>query len=155
MKEENLSEKRHYELSFWFSAQLDESAVEQKSNTLVRNIEEKGGIVTFNQLPQLKQLAYPIKKERSGYFGYLKFNLPAEKVKELKEKLDFDKDILRYLIITIPEEEEKEKLPKKRKPSFPKNRAATSKTEREVPREKISMEELDKKLDEILQKGGG
>ena len=109
MKEENLSEKRHYELSFWFSAQLDESAVEQKSNTLVRNIEEKGGIVTFNQLPQLKQLAYPIKKERSGYFGYLKFNLPAEKVKELKEKLDFDKDILRYLIITIPEEEEKEK----------------------------------------------
>jgi len=154
MTEENFSEKKHYELSFWLSAQIDEAAAEQKSNTFVKNIEEIGGTVTFNQLPQLKQLAYPIKKERNGYFGYLKFNLPGEEIKGLKKKLDFEKNILRYLIIGISEEKKREKLTRKRKTSFLERRTAAPATEKKTPQEKISIEELDKKLNEILEKGG-
>lgn len=153
MAEENFPKKRHYELSFWFSAQLGETAAEQRSNVLVKNIEEIGGVVTFNQLPQLKQLAYPIKKERNGYFGYLKFDLPGKKVEELKKKLDFDKDILRYLIISIPEEKKREKSARKRKSSSFK-KETTAPVAKKVPQAKIDIKELDKKLNEILEKGG-
>ncbi len=150
--EENISPmKRHYELSLWFSSQLDESQVEPELNKVLKEIEKLEGTVTFNQLPQLKQLAYPIKKERNGYFGYLKFDCASDKVEMLKKKLDLFQHVLRYLLVKIPDAKKEMKVrDSRRRISFKKTPAPTGE-KTEISQENISIKELDKRLNEILK----
>jgi len=150
--EENISQvKRHYELSFWFSSQLDESQVEPELNKILKEIEKLEGVLTFNQLPQLKQLAYPIKKERNGYFGYIKFDCNSDKIEILKKKMDLFQHILRYLIVRIPDEKKEMKTKEsKKRISFKKAPVSTGGKTKSL-RENISIKELDKRLNEILE----
>ncbi len=151
MAKEITLKQQNYELSFWLSPRLGEEEIEQRLNNIVKDIEQMGGVVTFNQLPQLKQLAYPIKKEKNGYFGYLKFQSSRDKIGELKKKLDFNKDILRYLIIKI-EEIVSQRKPVPKKGLLTRRRKSISLMDKKEPKEKINIEELDKKLNEILEK---
>ncbi len=150
----------NYELSFWLSSRLEEKAIEQKFDNLLKQLEKSGALIIFSQSPQLKQLAYPIKKERNAYFGYIQFELSKEPLAHLEEGLRIDNDIIRFMVLNIKPKGKQEdsrsafrksvfkKEGKEEKPSFAK--AIEDKKEEKV----ISLEELDKKLSEILKKGG-
>jgi len=105
-----------------------------------------------------RKLAYPIKNARNG--NYFLFYLEAETpvVAKLNEMLRLSTDILRHLLIVRDE-----KIIKI--PSFAEEEIRRERAEAPAPRplpppppqqaplqikEKITMEELDKKLDEIL-----
>lgn len=45
------------------------------------------------------ELAYLIKKEKSGYFLYFELELERPSVKKLNEKLRSDGDFIRYLLV--------------------------------------------------------
>ena len=109
----------------------------------------------FSQSPQLKQLAYPIKKERNAYFGYIQFELPKDLLVHLEEDLRLNDDFVRFMVLGIkPKEKQKApsitfRKPIKKEEEKSKTQEATKK---EPQKEKvISLEELDKKLNEILE----
>lgn len=106
-------------------------------------------------------LVYPIKKETRGFFCEIIFTIPAKDVGTFANSLKRDEQILRYMIEQKEIRERKRPLRKRvRKPLATVLQGAPSQSP-EAPlapiareqekREKISMEEIDKKLDEIIK----
>ena len=140
--------KRNYEISFWLSPELNDDKLEESFSKIKETIIKLGGTVGLSQLPQLKQLAYPIKKERNGYFGYFQFTINSGLLREVKKELDKNDSLLRYLIVYVPFENKQTKV---KNPS----RIHISKVAKKQPQTKepseIDMKDLDKKLNEILK----
>jgi len=161
MEEKN----NNYELSFWFSSRLDEKAIEQKFDNLLKQLEKSSALIIFSQSPQLKQLAYPVKKERNAYFGYIQFELSKDSLARLEEGLRLNNDLIRFMVLNMkPKQEQKVPRSTFRKPVFkekekPFSAKVTdasklwrrSATEGKEEEKMISLEELDKKLSEILK----
>jgi len=145
----------NYELSFWFSSRLNEEEIEKKFDNLLKQLEKLGALIIFSQSPQLKQLAYSVKKERNAYFGYIQFEFSKDSLIHLEEDLKLNDDIIRFMILNV-KPKEKQKVPSItfRKPAFKEQKNKTEEeTKKEPQKEKvISLEELDKKLNEILEK---
>ncbi|MDD5760699.1 MAG: 30S ribosomal protein S6 [Candidatus Pacebacteria bacterium] len=155
----------NYELSFWLSSELEEKKAEEKFNDLLKHLEELGAAISISQLPQLKPLAYPIKKGKNlnlnGYFSFVRFTLAKDSIAPLQKKLKFDEDIIRFFITTLRKEsKQKIRIPSAifKKPLFEKSKRPLKETMKKPEPEKegeegreLSLEELDKKLNEILQ----
>lgn len=120
----------------------------------------QNGEVTYQDNFGRKKMAYPIKHLRHGYYFLLELNLAPENLKSIEEKLKIDESLLRFIFIkTKPktrEEREKEKTRMQATPDKDKrdrdNRDRGNKdiTGSDKLQNKISLDELDKKLDEIL-----
>lgn len=65
--------------------------------------ENKGKVVEFNELGE-KKLAYPIKKEISGYYYVMVVEAENNTISELNRKASINENILRHLIIRLDEE---------------------------------------------------
>ena len=145
----------NYELSFWFSSRLNDEEIEKKFDNLLKQLEKLGALIIFSQSPQLKQLAYSVEKERNAYFGYIQFEFSKDSLAHLEEDLKLNDDIIRFMILSV-KPKEKQKVPSItfRKPAFKERKSKTEEeTKKESQKEKvISLEELDKKLNEILEK---
>jgi small subunit ribosomal protein S6 len=51
-----------------------------------------------------KKLAYPIKKEISGYYYVMTMTASKETIKEVNRKMSIDENVIRHLIIKLDEE---------------------------------------------------
>ncbi len=119
----------------------------------------QSGEITYQDSFGRKKMAYPIKHLRHGYYFLLELNLAPEKLKSIEKKLKIDENLLRFIIIkTKPksrEEREKEKTRMQASPERDKRERDQDKNDRDTSssdknQNKISLDELDKKLDEIL-----
>jgi len=145
----------NYELSFWFSSRLNEEEIEKKFDNLLKQLEKLGALIIFSQSPQLKQLAYSVKKERNAYFGYIQFELSKNSLVHLEEDLKLNDDIIRFMVLSVkPKEKQKAPSITFRKPAFKEQKSKTQEESKKEPQKEkvISLEELDKKLNEILEK---
>jgi len=128
---------KNYELTYIISPDLTEQEVENLSLKITAFIQEEGG--SFKP-------SYSIKKKEGGFLNVLDFHIMPEKLGNLKKKLDSEKQILRYIILTkkilkkIPDQET---FTKKRRPQEP--------IDQRPGAEKVELEEIDKKIDEILK----
>lgn len=140
IKDENF----YYELAFFLSSSISENEKEEKLNNILKLIEELKGTILETVPLELKALAYPIKKETSGYFGVVKFKLDGSLMEELNKQLKLLPEMLRFLI--VKKEEIKKPVPLK-KMEKEKTKVETKKEEEK----EVSLEELEKKLEEILK----
>ena len=147
-----------YELTYIISSEItseEAGAMAKEVNSL---IESKEGTILRSENPVAKTLSYPIKKFGSGYFVVLEFSAEPEKIKELGEKLKNDKKILRHLVIIKRPARTRKERKSVRKLIFSneaetKNGTADKNLRAEAAEEKgkkIELEEIEKKLDEIL-----
>ena len=104
---ETMVDNRVYEISFIFDNKLDESAALEKSNALKQSIAALGGSFISEEQPYLRELAYEMIRVvnnqnvrfNEGYFGWIKFELDADKVKELEKGIKLDEEVVRYMIV--------------------------------------------------------
>lgn len=109
---------------------------------MIRKVEE----------PRKRTLSYPVKKQKSAYFGWTTFTMAQELVGVFEKKIKTEPNILRHL---LTEEEIMKRqpfllrtIPSRPQPIRPRAvPRAPEKTE-----EKLDLEALDKKLEEILGK---
>ncbi len=135
-------ETKTYQLKLLFPLSLDK----EKMKEIIKKIGEKPS--SESNLVRQK-LSYPIKKQSEGFSQTLDFILLPDSIKKIKNYLASEKNILRYMVIAKkamkakPREEIDLKMIDKIEPikevSKPKPK-----------REKVKIEELDKKLKEIL-----
>jgi len=72
---------------------------EQQEKPVKAIIESLGGrILNIAPLGQ-KNFAYPIKKQKNGFYTTVSFEIEAEKVVEVNKKLALEDEILRFLIV--------------------------------------------------------
>lgn len=143
------SETKNYEISYLLPPSILDEEVLTWSGKLAVLIEEQHGAIRKAEAPRKWQLSYPINKNKTAYFGWTTFTIDPAAIKIIDKKLKTEKNFLRFLIV----EEEIEKLT----PIF---RLVTPRPSRSrpitpplsKPEEKLDLEALDRKLEEILGK---
>jgi small subunit ribosomal protein S6 len=90
---------RLYEVVYILDPALDESAVTAKLEKLHDLATSLGGEVSEVDHWGTRQLAYPIKKQSSGYYVVAQFTATAEALPEYERLLRLDGDIMRYLLV--------------------------------------------------------
>ena len=164
MPDEN---QKQYEITLILSPDLREEEINLFQEEFRKNIEKLEGSLKKTGKPERRSLSYPIKKFQSGYYLIVNFIFNPEKLEELYSILKHKKEILRYIVVFAPEEKPrpfpeaaslaslrsrpadvpKEKVKEKEKVET----KVEKKTEKKVEKKsKIQLEEIDKKLDEIL-----
>jgi ribosomal protein S6 len=136
----DISELKKYEISCISS---DDTAL-----TLLRGILEKRKIAITEESKMVAvRLAYPVKKQTSGFFGYMHFTTLPREIEKLEKDVAGVSSIIRFLIVTPPPEvvrkEEREREPLSQKPA-----------PSEGPKGEVSVltnEVLEQKLEEILK----
>lgn len=152
---------KKYELLLVLPGTLDEQEAQNRSNEILSFVKENGEQAEISAMGKMR-LAYPIKQIRYGYFYTIVFNAEVKGLKTLQDKLGLMRDLLRAMFTefnvaynpaqkavyntpstdaALPEETKTEfvSAPKMEKPVMP-----------EKPAEKVDMQDIDKKLDEIL-----
>lgn len=93
-----------YEIMFIVKTTIDEAKVKNSSNSLKSIITDMNGeIIEFKEMGQ-KQLAYPIKKEITGFYYLIVCNSNAEAILEFERKARIDENVLRHLVINLDKE---------------------------------------------------
>ena len=130
-----------YELSFLVNPNVSEEELAEVIKQLKDAITRSGGQITKDFFHKKIHLAYPVKKLRQAFLVYVDFELERDKIESIKNQIKGIKNIIRHLIIT--KRPERIKRPSLRKAPKPKTKPRT--------KEKVKIEELDKKLEEILE----
>lgn len=141
-------ETKNYEIAYILSFSVPADEVVTEAGKLTSHISDSSGVVRFIEEPKQRRIFYPIKKERSVYFGWTTFTMAKSSIGELKKKLAFEPQILRFLIV---EEEEKSAPIPRLVFREPRKKIIIPPREAEE-KEKLDVVQLDKKLEEILGK---
>lgn len=90
-----------YELLTILKPTIDTDEVEQVVKKLQETISAFGGKIVNTEDIGRKKLAYETNKFRDGYFYVLNFELPADKVAELKRQVKLNDSIIRTMFVTV------------------------------------------------------
>lgn len=94
----------NYEIMFIVKTTMESDKIKATIDHMKKIITDgKGKIVETKDMGE-KKLAYPIKKELSGYYYVLKVEAPKEVIAEFDRRALIDETILRHLIIKLDEE---------------------------------------------------
>jgi len=86
----------NYELVFILDKEDDDKL--KSIDTIITNLQGK---VTNKKFDQKRDLAYPINKQRIGYFYTWFLNLDKSSLKKLTQKFNLENIMLRYLILKV------------------------------------------------------
>ena len=154
-----------YELLYLISSSFTDTEVEEIQKKVSSMVEEAGSKISRDESLGKIKLAYPIKNARHGTYILLHFEAEPSVLKDLDVKLRLSEHVLRHTMQKmVPGTEDKKyelisyvaPLTTEGRPAQPK-KAPVKKlappppatTEETSP--KMTVEELDKKLDEILE----
>ena len=109
---ETTVDSRVYEISFIFDNKLDEETALNKADALKQSIATLGGSFISEEAPYMRELAYEMIRVvnnvnvrfNEGYFGWIKFELSGDKVKDLEKGLKLDEELVRYLVVATVRE---------------------------------------------------
>ena len=163
MNTENENETKKYEFSYWIKPDIAESNLGDVQNEIKNFIEKLDGKIVKEKNIVRENLAYPIKHYGYGFLKVILMEFALAKMDEFRKYLKLNANLLRYTIgradeIDIPQIKEFKKIviePQKAKPAIVEEIKAGISSEApvasQVPeKEKITLEDVDKKLEEIL-----
>lgn len=136
-----------YELTYIISSRMTVEEAETAKKDFEAFLRSHEGIILQSQKTTPQPLAYQIKRQSSGFFVTTEFQVEEGKVKEIKGALVKNPNVLRhFLIIKKPV-----KIMKERRTRKPMAITSASTMIKPIgPAKKIEMEDINKKLDEIL-----
>jgi ribosomal protein S6 len=102
-------ELHSYELAFHVLPTVAEGEVKGVFDAIKAHITKLGGTPTEEEMPARFDLAYDIvkflegrnRKFKSAYFGWVRFDIEADKIAEINEMMDGSSSILRYILIRL------------------------------------------------------
>ncbi len=165
---------KKYEIMAIVKNDLDTSSAEKFcQDAILERIKKAKGKITFEDFWGERGFAYKIKQMKWGYYFVARFEINPSALQSIKNELNIEKDLVRFLITSVDKNttaprkysdmkseyeaqekalvEEKEEA-KKPKQNVKPEKLTTIKKEEEPKKEtpKVSKDELDKKLDDIV-----
>ncbi len=142
-----------YELTGIISPSLTLDQANTTAKEVESLIQNKEGVILKSEKTAIKTLAYPIKKQSSAYFFILEFQIQEGKIKELRDYLEKEKNILRHFII-VKKLVKNLKKGRVRRPLFIGKKLTAQRVGAYENIEKtaapLKVVDLDKKIDELL-----
>ncbi len=143
-------EPKLYEIAYLLTPAVSDEEALNFQQTLKNEIQKMDGIIGNEGSIFRRKLSYPIKKMREAYLGSFKFKLKPEKIIDLKTKATRT-EILRFLIIETKHVEIRpQPIRFTTRPDTDTPKVLTEENKKIEPTANI--EEIDKKLEEILGK---
>jgi len=157
---------KQYELLCIIPTQYADTEIEAVMATLKALIEKEGAVVKRQENLGRIKLAYPIKGVRHGSYVLMQFDAETEVMNEIDRRVRLAEEVLRHQITIMPKgaEQKKYEISSYVAPLSEEAEAASAayvkakeitpvaaSVAMESERPTMSMEELDKKLDEILE----
>lgn len=153
----------HYEILYILPISLTPEETTPIVEKVAGLIKDNEGTITKDDNLGKQKFAYPIKGQGHGYYFLFEFDLPKLNLIKLNRSLQLTNEVVRFLIIKKKVKTEKEiadektlqeKLAKRKEKEIEKMKSdkeeVKEKPAKEKGKEKMSLEDLDKKLDEIL-----
>ncbi|MEK7496564.1 MAG: 30S ribosomal protein S6 [Patescibacteria group bacterium] len=149
----------HYEIMYIIPVKMGEDNTTEVQTKVQNMLKDNGAQITSEENLGKKKLAYPINHMRHGTYFVVECDLETQSVKPVSEWFRLSADILRAQIIAkeikTPEQIARDKawqskLAKKQADAEAVEDTKTSALK--APEQKVSLDELDKKLEEILTK---
>ena len=156
---------KHYEILYLVSGSVPETEVGGIQTEVADWITKTGAKLTKQEPWGRRKLAYAVKNEKYGYYTAVEFDAEENSLQQLGKQLTLAKTIMRFLLIDKKPMSAKEMLLQERAQKRAHARAAQQETcgvrsdrpaagtKQDQPAKKdpkISLEDLDKKLDELL-----
>lgn len=146
-----------YELLFIISLDNEEK-IEEIKHEIEKTIADLGGkVLSFTDIGKRK-FAYPIKHQTHGFYSYARFKTDDNSViAELNRRISLNGKVMRHLIVRASEigkpvvSPEAERLAEQPTAPGTKTEPPTKEKKEIAEKAKASMDELDKKLDELLE----
>ena len=91
----------YYEHVFIARPDISPAQVESLTEELSEFLKEKGAKVEKTEYWGLRNLSYPIKKQRKGHYSLFNIDAPADAVAELERRHRISDDVMRYLTIKV------------------------------------------------------
>ncbi len=137
-----------YDLLYILPSQTEETPSDEMKNKISDYLKSINATIIRDENLGRRKLAYPIKNQRHGYYGNIMFEAESTVLPKLKEMLSLENAITRYQIVqeehTMGKKGKRRTRPHRFTPPAPAATAAPKTTE------KVSFEELDKKLEELI-----
>ena len=90
---------RLYEVVYILDPALEEGAVDAKLESFHALVTAQGGEVAAVDHWGTRQLAYPVKKQRNGYYVVAQFTAAVDALPEYERLLKLDEEVMRYLLV--------------------------------------------------------
>ncbi len=109
---EGQAERTVYEIGYLVLPSIPEDSLDAVASKITNVFAGAGGIRIDGEAPFMQDLAYEISKQvgarkyvvHEAYFGWVKFELEAEKIEAVKAEIEKMEEILRFLLIKAPRE---------------------------------------------------
>lgn len=88
-----------YYLTLVLKPDLEEKERKALLSSMSKKLTGEGGKISKEDLWGVKILAYPIKKQTSGYYAHFEIEADPKDAKDLDKSLRVEEDILRYLLV--------------------------------------------------------
>lgn len=88
----------NYEILFIIKPELNEEALKNVTKVINDSVTKHGGTIKKEENWGKKQLVYPVKKAKDGYYYKLDFVAPPEAVEKLEAGYRLNADILRTMV---------------------------------------------------------
>lgn len=92
---------RHYECVFIARQDVTGAQVESLAKHYTSIIKEKSGQVGKIEFCGLRNLAYPIKKNKKGHYVLMNVTASNDAILEIERQMRLSEDVLRYLTINV------------------------------------------------------
>ena len=132
----------NYEWTLLLDPALEEEHARQQLSSLASIVQEEGGIVQSQEILGRRALAHTLQKRQEAYLGRIEGILAQDRVESVGKKLQGIPSLMRFMLTLKPKAQSVSQL---RRFSRPTLRPA------ELPREKMDVQEIDKKIEELLQ----
>jgi|GEM_PF-3309327 len=168
---EHIEDKTLYELGFLINGELTEDEAREVKKSLEDLLGKHGTISEQGELA-MYNLAYKIAKRKTAYFSWIRFEITADHISDIKEGLRYTKNLVRTLILKLNKKHlEQETYQTKRSAEYARNKEESKAiTESSSPKKEesvssvpfgsaqdkppttgdVDIQELDKRLAEIL-----
>jgi small subunit ribosomal protein S6 len=148
------NEIRQYELICILEPHLEGADLDNFKQSFEKIVSDNKGQIIHFMDPEKRDLVYPINKQKQGIYLISHISLEPENIANISKELKTNKNVLRSLITVLetPSEPKFEK-PKVKKLLKTKKTPSYTKTQESKPADKddkIKLEEIDKKLDELV-----
>ncbi len=91
----------YYECIFIARQDLLQSQADALAESYEKVLAEHKGKVVKKEYWGLRNLAYPIKKNKRGHYIFFNVEAPAEAIQEMERQMRFNEDVIRYLSIKV------------------------------------------------------
>jgi len=149
-------EIKHYELTYIIPTSITETEHPEINQGVVQILEKHEAKITDRQDLGKKKFTYAVDKIRHGFYQVIEFNVLPDQIKQIDEELKLYNKILRFLVvnkkeITAETKAKQAKIKEGKVREEAKVKAEETKKEKTKTANKISLEDLDEKLDEIFE----